>query len=115
MARATSAVARNKHRKEILKRTKGFMWGRKNKERQAKIALYKGGEFAFAHRKKKKNDFRRLWIVRINAATRALGFGSYSKLINTLTKKEIELDRKVLATLAKDKPEIFERFIKEIS
>jgi len=115
MARATSAVARNKHRKEILKRTKGFMWGRKNKERQAKDALYHAGEYAFAHRKDKKNDFRKLWIARINASIRNLGFGSYSKLIDTLNKKEIELDRKVLATLAKDKPEVFERVIKEIS
>lgn len=115
MARATAGVARNKHRKNILKRTKGFMWGRKNKERQAKEALYHAGEFAFAHRKDKKNDFRKLWIARINAAARALGFGSYSKLIDTLKKKNVELDRKSLATLAKDKPEVFERIIKEIS
>jgi large subunit ribosomal protein L20 len=115
MSRATSAVARNKHRKNILERTKGFRWGRKNKERQAKEALYHAGEFAFAHRKDKKNDFRKLWIVRINAAVRALGFGSYSKLVDTLNKKDIELDRKVLSTLAKDKPEVFERIIKEVS
>ena len=115
MSRATSAVARNKHRKNILERTKGFRWGRKNKERQAKEALYHAGEFAFAHRKDKKNDFRRLWIVRINAAIRALGFGSYSKLVDVLNKKEIILDRKVLATLANEKPEVFERVIKEIS
>ncbi len=115
MARATSAVARNKHRKEILKRTKGFMWGRKNKERLAKQALFNAGEYAFAHRKDKKNDFRKLWIVRINAALRALGGGSYSRLIGTLNEKNIELDRKVLATLAKDKPEVFERVVKEIS
>ena len=115
MSRATSAVARNKHRKELLKRAKGFQWGRKNKERQAKTALYKAGEFAFAHRKVKKNDFRRLWIVRINAALRALGGGSYSQLINTLNKKEVVLDRKVLSTLAQEKPEVFERIIKEVS
>lgn len=115
MSRATSAVARNKHRKNILERTKGFRWGRKNKERQAKEALYHAGEFAFAHRKDKKNDFRKLWIVRINAAVRALGFGSYSKLVDTLNKKDIGLDRKVLSELAKDKPEIFERIIKEVS
>jgi len=91
------------------------MWGRKNKERQAKEALLHAGEFAFAHRKDKKNDFRKLWIARINASLRALGGGSYSRLIDTLNKKNVELDRKVLATLAKDKPEVFERIIKEVS
>ncbi|XKT75204.1 MAG: 50S ribosomal protein L20 [Patescibacteria group bacterium UBA2103] len=115
MARATAGVARNKHRKEILKRTKGYRWGRKNKERLARQALFNAGEYAFAHRKDKKNDFRKLWITRINAAIRNLGFGSYSKLIDTLKKKNVELDRKALATLAKDKPEVFERVIKEVS
>lgn len=115
MARATSAVARNKHRKNILARTKGFRWGRNNKERQAKEALLHAGEFAFAHRKDKKNDFRKLWIARINASVRTLGFGSYSKLVDTLNKKEVALDRKILATLAKDKPDVFERVIKEVS
>ena len=91
------------------------MWGRKNKERQAKEALLHAGEFAFAHRKDKKNDFRKLWITRINASLRALGGGSYSRLIDTLNKKNVELDRKVLATLAKNKPEVFERVIKEVS
>ena len=115
MARATAGVARNKHRKEILKRTKGYRWGRKNKERLAKEALFHAGEFAFAHRKAKKGDFRKLWIARINAAIRGLGFGSYSKLINTLKKKEVALDRKTLATLAKEKPDIFKRVVEEIS
>lgn len=115
MARSTVGPARNKHRKEILKRTKGYRWGRKNKERLAKEALFHSGEYAFAHRKDRKNDFRKLWIARINAAVRALGFGSYSKLTGELKKKNVELDRKSLATLAKDKPEVFERVIKEIS
>ena len=114
MARATSAVARNKHRKEILKKTKGYRWGRNHKERAAHEALLHAGNHAFQHRKKKKGDFRRLWTVRINASLRALGVGSYSKVIFQLAEKKIGLDRKVLATLAKDKPEVFERVVKSI-
>lgn len=114
MARATSAPARNKHRKELLKRTKGFRWGRKNKERAAHEALLHAAQHSFDHRKDKKGDFRRLWTVRINAALRSLGVGSYSKAMGDLKKKNIELDRKTLATLAKDKPEVFERVIGQV-
>lgn len=113
MARATSTPARNKHRKELLKKTKGYRWGRKNKERAAREAIFHAAAHSFDHRKDKKGDFRRLWTVRINAALRALGLDSYSKTMGALKKKNIELDRKSLATLAKDKPEIFERVMKE--
>lgn len=114
MARATSGVARKKHRKEILKRAKGYRWGRSTKERAANEALMHAGVHAFNHRKAKKGDFRRLWTVRINAALRSLGLGSYSTTIDALKKKNIELDRKVLAQLAKDQPEVFERLMKQI-
>jgi len=72
------------------------------------------GTYAFAHRRDKKNDFRRLWNVRINAAVRNFGT-TYSKFIGLLKEKEIELDRKILATIAKDHPESFERIMKKLS
>lgn len=68
------------------------------------------GANAFAHRRKKKNDFRRFWQIRINAAARANGI-SYSELMGKLRQKGIQLDRKTLATLARQKPEAFERVV----
>ena len=71
------------------------------------------GRYAFAHRRDKKNDFRRLWIVRLNAAARENGHPSYSVFINKLKKGNIALDRKVLAHMAAEHPEIFARISKK--
>ena len=106
MPRATSAVARNKRKKKIFKAAKGYFGGRKNLYRTAKDAVEKGWEHAYRDRKKKKRNFRQLWIARINAATREHGM-SYSKFINGLKEAGVELDRKALADLAVRNPEAF--------
>ncbi len=103
-----------KRRRNILKAVKGYRFGRSTKERQAKEAIAHAGAHAFAHRRKKKNDFRRLWQIKINALARENGI-SYSKLIGALKKKEVELDRKVLADLAENNPEIFAKIVKACS
>ena len=105
----------NKHRKNVLARAKGYRGLRSKKERYAHEALLHAGKYAFAHRRDKKNDFRRLWIVRLNAAVRMNGLQSYSTFINKLKKGNIELDRKVLSELASENPEIFARIAKQVA
>ncbi len=106
MPRATSAPARNKRKKKIFKAAKGYFGGRKNLFRTAKDAVEKGWEHSYRDRKKKKRNFRRLWIARINAAARENEL-SYSRFMNGLKCAGIELDRKVLADLAVRSPEAF--------
>lgn len=103
-----------KRKRNILKRAKGFRHGRSTKIRQAHEGLMKAGRYAFAHRKDKKNDFRSLWIVRLNAAVRENGHKSYSTFINKLKKGGIALDRKVLAQFAAEHPELFARIAKKV-
>jgi len=79
----------------------------------ANTAIRKAGQHAFAHRRDKKNDFRKLWNVRINAGLRVLGT-TYSKFIDKLTKKNISLNRKMLAELALNRPESFKRVVEEV-
>jgi large subunit ribosomal protein L20 len=113
MSRVKKGVNALKTRRNILKKVKGYRGGRSHKERQAYEAIFHAGTYAFAHRRDKKGDFRRLWNVRINAA---LGDGmSYSKFIDALKKKGIGVDRKILATLAAEKPGSFKRLISQIS
>ncbi len=100
----------NRRRKSILSETKGYQHARSKKKRAAREAIYHAQLHAFAHRKDKKNDFRRLWISRINAALMGAGL-KYSRFIKTLRDKNIALDRKILATLAKEKPDVFARII----
>jgi len=104
-----------KRRKNLLARAKGYRGLRSKKERYAHEALLHAGKYAFAHRRDKKNDFRRLWIVRLNAAVRANGHQSYSTFIAKLKKGAIALDRKVLAQLASEQPDIFARFAKQVA
>lgn len=113
MTRVKVGVLKNKRRKNILARAKGFRFGRSKKVVQAKEALLHAGNYSFAHRKDKKADARRLWTTRINAALRPLGL-SYSKFIDNLKKKEIMIDRKILSDIAKNNPETFERIVKSI-
>ncbi len=114
MPRVKKAKHALKHRREVLKKTKGFRHGRKSKERMAHEAIFHAGAHAFAHRRDKKNDFRRLWNVRINSALRENGM-SYSKFIGALKKKGIIIDRKILADLALNKKSTFERIMKNVS
>ncbi len=106
-------IAKKKHR-NIMKRAKGFRFGRSKKESEARTALLHAGVHSFAGRRDKKNDFRRLWNIRINAAVRPFGL-SYSRFINLLKVKNIMLDRKILAGLAKDSPESFGRLIAQVT
>jgi large subunit ribosomal protein L20 len=113
MARVKRGTTKLKHRKNVLARTKGMRGNIRKKERQAHEVLLHAGNHAFQHRKKKKGDFRSLWTVRINAAVRPLGF-SYSTFIDALKKKNIEVNRKMLALLAKDAPESFARLVEKV-
>jgi large subunit ribosomal protein L20 len=99
MSRAVDGSKRKNHRKKILKQAKGY-WGRRHSNfKTAKDAVAKGLFYAYRDRKDRKGDFRRLWIIRINAACRAEGL-SYSRLISGLDKAGIAINRKALASLA---------------
>jgi large subunit ribosomal protein L20 len=110
MTRVKKAVNALKNRRTILKAAKGFRFRRSNTERAANDALMHAGAHAFAHRRDKKGDFRRMWNVRINAALRPLGY-SYSKFIGAAKKANIALDRKSLAHIAEFKPETFKKIV----
>jgi large subunit ribosomal protein L20 len=107
----TGTVRRRRHKK-ILKMAKGFYSGRRKHFRKAKEQVERSLVYAFRDRKQKKRDFRKLWIVRINAACR-LNDISYSKFINGLKKANIELDRKILADLAMNEPEVFAQIVEK--
>lgn len=113
MVRVKSNKIAMKRRRNVLKKAKGYQFGRSKKEVEAKVALRKAGAHAFAHRKDKKNDMRKLWNVKMNAALRELGT-TYSKFINALKKKDIKLDRKILADLAENHKEVFNKVVEEI-
>lgn len=113
MARVKKGVNALKSRKNILRKVKGYRHGRSTKERQANEAIFHAGTYAFAHRKDKKGDFRRLWNVRMSALLKAEGT-SYSKFISALKKKEIALDRKILAEVAMKHPEAFKKIIETV-
>lgn len=113
MVRVKRGTTAHKRRKNVLKHTKGFKWGRKSKYKLAKQALMHAWTYAYRDRKVKKRAFRQLQQTRINAAARKQGI-PYNKLINILKKKKIELDRKILADLAENNPETFEKILKEI-
>jgi len=99
MSRAVDGTRRKHHRKKILKLAKGY-WGRRHSNyKVAKDAVTKGLFYAYRDRRDRKGDFRRLWIIRINAACREEGL-SYSRLIDGLTKAGVAIDRKALANLA---------------
>lgn len=114
MARVKGGVMAHKRRTNILKRAAGWRYGRSTKIKQAHEGLMKAGRYAFAHRRDKKNDFRSLWIMRLNAAIRENGGQSYSTFIAKLKKGNIELDRKVLAQFAAEHPEVFARIAKQV-
>jgi len=110
MVRVKRGVAAHKRRKHLLERAKGFRWGRKSKYRLAKEAVYHALRYSFRDRKVKKREFRQLWQTQINAAAREAGI-TYSRLRQNLRAKHIEINRKILATLAQTKPEIFKEIV----
>jgi len=113
MTRVKKGVHALKRRRSVLKQTKGMRHGRSKKERQAKEALLHAGNYAFAHRKDKKSNNRKLWNIKINAQSRELGM-SYSKFINGLKKKNILLDRKILANLAENNQKTFAKVMESV-
>ncbi len=113
MPRVKKGKIANKKRRKILKYTKGYKWGRKSKERAAKEALLHAWTHAFRGRKEKKRNFRRLWQIKINAAARERNL-KYSTFIKLLKDKNILIDRKILADLAENHPEVFEKIIEFI-
>jgi len=113
MVRVKRGKIAHKRRKNVLKHTKGFRWGRKSKYKAAKEALLHAWSYAYRDRKTKKREFRKLWQTKINSAVRNKGL-NYSKFIKLLKDKKIELDRKILAHLASEKPEIFEKVIEKV-
>jgi len=100
-------------RKRLLRQTKGYRWGRKNKVKLARVAILKAGVYAYRDRRRKKRDFRRLWNIRINASVREFGL-SYSQFINLMQKNKIGLNRKMLSDLANSEPKVFEEIVKEV-
>jgi len=110
MTRVTNAVSSKKRRKRILKLAKGFYGDRKNHIRLTKDAVMKALAYNYIHRKDKKADFRKLWVIRINVSARINGI-SYSKLINGLKKAKCFINRKVLADLAINDPKAFSEIV----
>ncbi|MBP7134193.1 50S ribosomal protein L20 [Patescibacteria group bacterium] len=111
MPRVKRGTHRIKRRKNILARTKGMMWGRKNRITLAKVAATKAGHNAYVDRKLKKRNNRGLQQIRIGAASRTLGV-SYSRLMGELKKRNIALDRKVLSQIAAEHPATFAKLVK---
>ena len=106
MPRANSSVPRHRRHRKVVKQAKGYYGARSRNFKAAKDAVEKAGLYAYRDRRQKKRQFRRLWIIRINAAARQNGL-SYSQFIAKLKAKGIDLDRKVLADLAMNTPETF--------
>ena len=113
MSRVKKGVNALKTRRNVLKQVKGYRFGRSKKEKQAYEAISHAGTYSFAHRRDKKGDFRRLWNIRINSVLHTEGL-SYSKFIDSLKKKNIALNRKILSEIAAGKPETFKRIVAKI-
>lgn len=112
MRAKTTNTTRKRHKK-VLSEAKGMRDMRSKSYRRAKEATLKSGANAYKDRKRKKRDFRSLWNIRINAGSRENGL-SYSKLIDLLKKNKIDLDRKILANLASEKPNVFKKIVEEV-
>ena len=113
MPRSKNAVASRARRKKIFEQAKGFYGKRKNVYTVAKNVLEKGLTYAYVSRKLKKREYRTLWIARINAAVRAEGL-TYSQFMNLVAKKGIDLNRKVLADIAMNEPETFQKIVQSV-
>lgn len=113
MPRVKRGTSHVKKRRSLLKKTKGYKWGRKKNIRMAKTAVTKAGAHAYRGRKEKKRVNRRLWQTQLNAAVKQYDL-SYSQFINLLKKNKIDMDRKVLSQLAKEQPKVFEQIVKKI-
>jgi len=113
MTRVSRGVTAKARHKKVIKRAKGYYGRRKNVFRVAVQAVEKGMQYAYRDRRKRKTDFRGLWIQRINAGVRKHGL-TYSQFINGLKKSSIEIDRKILADLAVNQPEVFKALVDKV-
>jgi large subunit ribosomal protein L20 len=113
MPKVNNAVAARQKRKKVMKLTKGYFGRRKNVWTVSKNAYEKGLSYAYRDRRKKKAEFRALWIQRINAGVREYDI-SYSEFMGKLSKAGIEINRKVLADLAMNDPQAFEAIVKKV-
>ncbi len=113
MSRVKRGTIANKRRKNLRKHTKGYKWGRKSKFGKMREATLHAWSYMFAHRKKKKGDFRRLWNIQINAGARANNT-TYSQMIGGLAKNNIKINRKILAEIAQDSPKTFSKIVEKI-
>lgn len=111
--RVKRGVARRAKHKKILNRAKGFEGRRNSVFKLAKQAVIKAGQYSYRDRKVKKRTFRSLWIIKINAAVRSFGM-SYSEFIDKLTKKNVNIDRKVLADIALNNPNAFAEIVNKV-
>ena len=112
MTRVSRGVTAKARHKKVIKRAKGYYGRRKNVFRVAVQAVERGMQYAYRDRKKRKSDFRGLWIQRINAGARLSGL-TYSQFMNGLNKAGIELDRKVLSDLAVREPASFKNLVEQ--
>lgn len=112
MSRVKRGKQHVQRRNRLLRKTKGYKWGRKNLMKLAHTAVLKAGRYAYRDRRTKKRDFRQLWHIKINAACRQDGM-SYSRFIFGLKKNKIEIDRKILADLAENHPVVFKKIVAE--
>ncbi|NOZ40808.1 MAG: 50S ribosomal protein L20 [Planctomycetes bacterium] len=110
--RTTKGAARNKAKNRLFKKTKGYVGGRGTLLRTAKETLVRAEAYAFRDRRVRKREFRKLWIIRINAAARERGL-RYSELVNGLKKAHIELDRKMLSEMAIHDPAAFDAVVEK--
>lgn len=111
--RVKRGTTRHAKHKKVIKLAKGYQGRRKSVYKLAKQAVIKAGQYSYRDRRVKKREFRSLWIIRINAALSKFDI-KYSKFINELAKKHIELDRKILADLAKNEPATFEAIVNKV-
>jgi large subunit ribosomal protein L20 len=111
--RTTKGAARTRAKKRLFRKVKGFVGGRRRLLRTAKETLVRSGVFAFRHRRLRKRDFRKLWIIRINAAVRERGL-RYSEFICGLNKAQIGLDRKTLAEMAVNDAPAFDAVVAQV-
>ena len=113
MPRANSTVPRHRRHRKIVKLAKGYYGTRKTNFKSAKDAVQKGWQYAYRDRRTNKRNFRKLWIIRINAAVRQHGL-SYSKFISGLKEKNIELNRKTLSYMAVNDPSGFAEIVNSV-
>ncbi|MGD9720686.1 MAG: 50S ribosomal protein L20 [Pirellulales bacterium] len=111
--RTTKGAARNKAKRRLFKKVKGYRGGRGGLFRTAKETLVRAGVFAFRDRRNRKREFRKLWIIRINAAVRERGL-RYSEFIHGLEKAKLELDRKTLSEMAIHDPTGFDAVVEQV-